>query len=238
MTIFGEWCGPGIQKGCAIHTIGEKIFAIFAMIGDVDTEFISQPDEIAGLLTYFLNKIPNTYVLPWQTEPVVIDWSSSLDEMEPIIDGLNKSVEEVEACDPWVKNIFGKEGIGEGLVYYPISPEHLGREKFSALAFKAKGEKHKVVKTNAPVVIDAAVANSVEEFVDLVVTDARLEQGVCEACNGEYELSKLGELMRWVNLDIIKECQLELEASNLTWKQIQKSVTTKIRLWYMAKYNS
>lgn len=255
-TVFGEWCGPGINKGCSIHMIEEKVFAIFAMMKEnpdftvdcmetAERHFIADPDEIENILRTkgeldFLEAVPNTYVIPWHTankvtEEVVVDWNSSAEALGPLVKDINTAVDEVEACDPWVKETFGKEGTGEGIVYYPVSKEHLGRDNFSALAFKAKGEKHKIVKAKAPVVIDPAVAASVAEFVDLVVTEPRLEQGVQEACGGEYELRKIGPFIGHIGKDVSKECQAELEASELTWKQVSKSVTNRAREWYIAK---
>lgn len=242
MTIFGEWCGPGINKGCSIHMIEKKSFVIFAIIqrtsedmGEKKNDFLAHPNVIETLLAKFLRTIPNTYVLPWYTEEVVVDWNKSADDLAPVVESFNKVVLEVEACDPWVKATFGQEGTGEGLVYFPISVEHLGRDMFSALAFKAKGEKHKVVKAKAPVVIDAATAASITEFVDMVVTEARLDQGVQEACKGQYERKKIGPFIGWVIKDVSKECQNELEASGLNWKQVAKTVTDRAREWYINK---
>jgi hypothetical protein len=244
LTVFGEWCGPGVQKGCAVHMIDQKSFAVFAIIQrvsedvpveDQENDFIAHPNVIEALIAPLLKATPNVYVLPWHTEEVVIDWNLSADDITPIVDSLNKAVEEVEVCDPWVKATFGKEGIGEGIVYYPLSVEHIGRDMFSTLAFKAKGEKHKVVKNKAPVVIDAATAASMAEFVDMVVTEPRLEQGAQEACEGQYEMKKIGPFIGWMNSDIHKECQAELEASGLTWKQVHKAITAKVRIWYINK---
>lgn len=200
-----------------------------------ENDFLAHPNVIEALLSPFLKAVPDAYVLPWHTNELVVDWSNSADDLKPLVDKLNEAVLEVEGCDPWVKDVFGKEGTGEGIVYYPLSVEHLGRDMFSNLAFKAKGEKHKVVKAKAPVIIDAATAASIAEFTDMVVTEARLEQGAQEACEGEYTSKKIAPFIGWVAKDVNKECQDELEASKLTWKQVSKSVTNKARQWYMHK---
>lgn len=235
MTVFGEWSGPGIQKGCAIHLLKERIFAIFALMNG--EELISDPEEIKSYLKEFLMEVPNTYILPWYTKEIIIDWASR-EKLEPIVSQLNDAVAEVETCDPWVKSTFGLEGIGEGIVYYPISSAHAGRENFSALAFKAKGEMHKVVKSKEYVTIDPTVVSSIQEFVSLVITDARLEQGAQEACNGEYDNCHIGAFIGWVCKDVTKECQAELEVSCLDWKQVSKFITTAARQWYLLKVKS
>ena len=238
---FGEWCGKGIQKGTALNGIDKKIFALFGLMIVVEDSpppaepelpiFIGQPVGIGSLAP----EVPDTYVLPFHGEQIVIDYSKSADELQETADLLSKAVDDVEACDPWVKKTFGVEGIGEGIVYYPQSPAHLGRESFSALSFKAMGEKHKVVKQKKAVQVNPETVASIAEFVELVLTDARLEQGVTEACGGEYEIKKIGPFIGWTAKDVNKECQAELEASGLTWKQVSKAVSTKARTWYMHK---
>lgn len=232
---FGEWCGKGIQKGTAINNIEKKILAIFSVMIVVDKQelpiFISDPATIL----MFLPTVPDTYVLPFLDEGITIDFSKSADELQETVTLINERVDAVEKCDPWVKETFGAEGIGEGIVYYPVSSVHAGRESFSNLSFKAKGEKHKVVKQKKAVQVDPETAASVAEFAELVLTDARLEQGVTEGCGGEYDTKKIGPFIGWVTKDVNKECQSELEASGLTWKQVSKAVSAKARTWYMHK---
>ena len=232
---FGEWSGKGIQAGTAVNEIGKKILALFSVMLILEDEeppiFLTDPADISTVLP----NVPDTYVLPFYGEAIVVDYYKSAEELQETVDIFNKAVEGVEACDPWVKETFGVEGVGEGIVYYPVSKEHLGKESFSNLAFKAKGEKHKAVKQKKSVQADSEVVTSVSEFVELVVTEARLEQGVVDGCDSEYETKKIGMFLGWVGKDVKKECQSELEASSLEWKQVHKSITSKARMWYMHK---
>lgn len=238
--ICGEWAGPGIQKGCAIHKIAKPIFAIFAVIttNAEETNFISEPDEITSALADLLDQIPEMYVLPWETEKITVDWANSVEQLQSVADLFNKEVERVENCDPWVKKTFGIEGTGEGLVYYPVSKRHVSRDDFSNLAFKAKGEKHKVVKAKKSVQVDPEEAASAKAFTELVVTEARLEQGLAEACNNQVEKKNLGKFIGWICKDVQKECQDELEASSLNWKLVVRAVSTKAREWFLLKFES
>ena len=238
VTIFGEWSGPGIHKGCAIHKIENKIFAVFAAIihEDETTHWVYEPKDLDLLVGKASTFMGNTlHVLPWHTDEVEVNWNFTGEMLQPTVDAINVEVDAVEQCDPWVKSVFGVEGIGEGLVYYPVSKEHQSRDDFSNLSFKAKGEKHKVVKTKKAVQVNPSVVASVTEFVDLVVTDARLEQGVQEVCNGEYDMKKIGHLLGFIGKDVSKECQAELEASGLTWKQVSKAVVDRARVLYIEK---
>jgi hypothetical protein len=237
--IFGEWCGPGIQKSVAISEIPKKILAIFAARPlDGSDRLIVEPKDLASLIV----GIPDTYVLPWfdpaagrivsgSQDPIQIDWSRSSDDLQSTTNTINNWVAGVEAEDPWVKATFDVKGTGEGLVFYPVSQEHLGFANFSNLVFKAKGEKHKNIKTAAPAQVNPEMAASVEAFVELVLTPARLEQGATAV--GGYDMKQTGKFVAWCLADVQKETTDELEASQLDWKQVQKPLGDKARIWYL-----
>lgn len=235
LVIYGEWCGPGIQKGVAISEIPKRVFAVFAARSMDDTmeRFIVEPDELQRMV----DGIPDTYVLPWYHEVKEhINWNNPAEVLQKQVNYINQQVIAVETNDPWVETTFGVKGTGEGLVFYPVSKEHLGLANFNNLVFKAKGEKHKNIKSAAPAQVDASAAASINEFVDMVLTDARLEQGTT-AVNGSltYDLKQVGKFIAWVTGDVEKETKDELAASNLTWRQVQKPVGDKARAWYLAK---
>lgn len=227
-TLFLEWVGPGVQNGCAVQQIPNKVCAVYAMLNQ-DELVVNPPDMMLSGLN-----VPDIYVIPFESKVVKVNWNRTSEELQPVVDEINSWVEEIEKCDPWVKNNFGIEGIGEGLVFYPVSPEHLGKENFSNLAFKAKGEKHKVVKTKKAVQVDPEKVNSVNEFVDLVVTEPRLEQMLTE-CLGDKPLTynDLGKFIGAVSKDVNKECQAELEAAGLEWRSVLKEIGNKSRRWYI-----
>lgn len=242
-TIFGEWCGEGINNGVAITQIKRKIFAVFAVQldktlpdGSVQTTLHTSPLEIERIVNC---NVEGMYVLPWHTAEVRVNWSSEK-KMERSADKINEFVSEVEKCDPWVKETFGVEGIGEGLVLYPVELRRsdkvetnlLNKDQISSYMFKAKGEKHKVVKQKKPAQISPEIAKDVQEFVDLFLTDARLEQGVQESCQGKREMKYTGKFVMWIVEDVQKESSAELEASNLTWEDVRKEVARKASEWY------
>lgn len=229
VTVFGEWCGPGIMKGTAINKIPGKIFAIFAVVV-ANTEMIVCPEQIRAL---FGELPPDVHVLPWYGKILNADFDSR-ESLRQVAEVANGVVTEVEPCDPWIKATFGVEGTGEGVVYYPSVGQTIPRKRFSDLAFKAKGEKHQVVHTKEAVQVDPEVAASIEEFVMLFVTEPRLEQGVA-ATGGVYDMKNMGPFLKWLSGDVLKESKAELEASGLTWNQVQKVVQTAARAWYMGK---
>ena len=234
LTIFGEWCGSNIQKGVAIAQIKRKVFAVFAIqYGGVNGQLARleiRPEKIRNVLP----EQEDIFVLPYYGEPVRLDFGNK-ERLQAATEQINSMVAAVEKVDPWVKETFGVEGTGEGLVMYPETNEVVFREGYSELIFKAKGEKHRVVKNKQAVQIDPEVVRSIEEFVDLFVTEARLEQTLIEVCGGELNMRKMGQFLKWISLDIKKESEAELTAANLTWKQVNKSLSTAARKWYEKK---
>lgn len=232
-TVFGEWCGPGIMHGTAINRIPTKIFAVFAVMvgGGDEAVMITAPDEIERLLG---ERPADVHVLPWHGETFVVDYADRA-SLQRIADALNLAVAAVEPCDPWVKATFGLEGLGEGIVYVPDAGKRVARKRYSDLAFKAKGEKHKVVKTKQAVEVDPQVAATVDEFVTLFATEPRFEQGVAALGLGAFDMKRMGEYLKWVAEDVLKESADELEASGLEWAQVAKPLQTAARTWYLAK---
>ncbi len=234
-TIFGEWCGPGVQKGVAISNIDRKIFAVFAV--QVDDKVFVDPIEIANLVR---GQNDDVIILPWGDQnTVIVDWTDET-SMQKAVDIINPMVDAIDSVDPWVKEVFNVEGNGEGLVWYPISltdtDGSIDRDALSQYLFKTKGEKHKDKNLRRGAAqLDPEVVAGSAEFAELVLSEARLEQGVTEAAKGEYADRMIGPFLKWVSTDVNKECQDELEASGLTWKEVSKSVMNGARTWYREK---
>ena len=70
------------------------------------------------------------------------------------------------------------------------------------------------------------------------MTENRLKQAVTEACQGEYNPKYMGAFLQWIAADIIKESVAELEASNLTWKEVNKPINNAAKTWFMNKAQS
>ncbi len=246
ITVYGEWCGPGIQKGTAINELDTKVFAIFAVqLGESTVDDNGQEHATVVIdpttIKHVLGKVPeNVYVLPWYGDDITVDYKVK-STLETAVTAMNAAVESIEVADPWVKDTFGVDGIGEGIVYYPISfavvASSLDRWHLSTFMFKAKGDKHKVVKQKKAVQMDPEVAADVDEFVAMVVTGARLEQGAREVAGGDFvfEHRHIGPFLKWMGQDVLKETIDELESSNLTWPQVVKKISNTARVWYLKK---
>lgn len=246
--IFGEWAGLGIQKKTALNMLDKKFFAVF-LISTGQTSYVEnttgethyaidnliiEPKEIEDFIG--AERPDDVYILPWTHECEPIDFMK-IDTIEKMVGEINSLIEQVEKVDPWVKETFGVEGIGEGIVYYPVGATDYWT--FRSLTFKAKGEKHKVNRTDKQAVqIDPTVYAQVVDFVTAFATEARFEQAISEVCKDYPELEEMGKFLKWVNKDIEKESVAEREASNLDWKMISKFTTNAARLWYINKVNN
>ncbi|MBL9099980.1 MAG: hypothetical protein JNL82_03425 [Myxococcales bacterium] len=235
LVVFGEWCGPGVQRGMAINAVKQRQFAVFA-VRDGERQIVD-PDEIRALVPA-AGAPAVLHVLPWEGDTFTVDFAerASLDAAAAALSG---RVEAVEREDPWVQRTFGVSGLGEGLVLYPVAvngePPPSAPEAIGALMFKAKGEKHRTVGARAAVQVDATTAASLDEFVDLVVTEPRLQQGVDTVCGGSFGTNKIGQFLAWVVADVRKESTAELAAAGLTWPQVEKPVQARARAWFLAR---
>jgi len=231
LIVFGEWCGPGVEKGMAISQARTKMFAVFAVRRD-DGSIIHDPDQIRALLPA-ANAPEHLHVLPWEGPPITIAFGDRA-ALEGVASDLNTRVAAVEREDPWAKSALGISGLGEGLVFYPVSVDGAppATERFEQLMFKAKGEKHRTAGTKTAVQVDPSVVASVAEFVALMVTDARLRQGLSEACGGARDPKTTRQFLEWVAANVRKESSAELTASGLSWNDVDKAVQARAREWF------
>lgn len=233
LVVFGEWCGPGVEKGMAISAAASKLFAVFGVLRA--GRIIYDPEALRALLPA-ADAPAELHVLPWQGEPISIDYGSR-PALEAAAERLNALVAEVEREDPWVKRVLGISGLGEGLVFYPTCVDGVApaadAESLGRLMFKAKGEKHRTAGTRTAVQVDATVVASIDELVKLMVTEARLEQGLSAVGGRDPKLT--GKFLAWVAGDVKKESVAELEASGLRWEQVEKAVQVRARAWFLGQ---
>jgi len=236
ITFFGEWAGKGIQKGDAVTKLDQKYFFVFAArIGD---HMVTTPADIEELIP----DLDDVLVLPWdmifENE---VDYNDP-DACQHFADLLNEKVKEVGERDPFIYEIFGVEGPGEGWVVSPICNPgedplegNLDVRWHNTLVFKVKTEAHMVQKTKKPASKDVEVPAGVLEFVKMFVTPARCEQGLTEACSGVALIKNIGPFLKWIGQDIKKESVLELADAGLGWKDVSRHVTQASRQWYLDK---
>lgn len=228
IAIFGEWCGSGIQKGVAVSQLPRMfvIFAVAAITAENDRVWLDISDE------EFNGQSDNIFsIYEFPTYEIEIDFNHPEIAQNEMI----RITEEVEAECP-VGKAFGVSGIGEGVVWTCTTPGW----NDSGTWFKVKGEKHSVskVKTLAPVDVEAAA--NLREFVESTVTESRLEQGLWNLVNEQLkpmEMTSMGDFIRWVFNDVIKEEMDTIVASGLDPKKLGGPIAAKARPWFVKKIN-
>ena len=222
IAIFGEWCGPGINKNVGINQLPTKMFVIFNITGvNGDMREELQPDEIKTLV-YHYDDITTIYDFP--TWEVVIDFNAP----QLIQNQLVELTLEVEKECP-VAKAFGISGTGEGIVWWNWEKDY---------KFKVKGEKHSVsrVKTVKEIAaVDIERMNSQAEFVDSVITENRLNQGLSKLAEMglEVDIKNTGVFMKWVVNDALKEEAATIEVSNFDMKELGAAMSAKAKkFWF------
>lgn len=211
--IYGEWCGGNIQKSVAINGL-DKMFVIFGI--KADDEWI----ELPSYLHSNENKIYN--ILQFPTYEVEIDFNHPELVQNKIID-MTIAVE--ESCP--VGKFFGKDGVGEGIVFTCATNQDL--------KFKSKGEKHSASKVKTLNPIDVEAMAGINEFVEMAVSENRLEQGLSffKENNIEIDAKNTGQFLGWIVKDVLKEESDTLIANGLDEKKVKNAIVTKARVWFL-----
>lgn len=233
VVMFGEWCGGNIQKGVAISGL-PKMFVYFG----IKAIFKGEDETKNSLwldLEYFETmeaREQNIYnVLTFGQWKIDIDFNHPQLKQQELVD-LTIAVE--EECP--AGKFFGNSGVGEGIVWQPVT-EGWRRSDYW---FKVKGEKHSVskVKTLAPV--DTEAFQKMADFVAATVTEARLEQGLHVLKNElllPFEMKSLGDFIRWVYNDIVKEETDTIVANQFDVKKLGGPIANAARPWYIQQIN-
>jgi len=213
MAVYGEWCGGNIQKKVALNQL-PKMFVIFGV--KVDGEWMDLQPNFA------LNESRIYNILQFPTYDVAIDFNNP----KLVQNKIFELTVAVEASCP-VGKCFGVEGTGEGLVFTCTTNQHW--------KFKSKGEKHAVSKVKKLIPVDVELMESINEFVDMAVTENRLEQGISymNENNLPPEPKNMGEFLRWIVRDVLKEEGDTLEKSKLDKKKVKDAIMKKARIWYL-----
>ena len=221
--IYGEWCGGNIQKGVAISNL-PKMFIIFGVkvITEDDANYWLNTNDYLGLHSVS-NNIHD--VKTFGTYSINIDFENPKLSSN-IMSELTLRVE--DECP--VGKYFGVSGIGEGIVW-----SHW-KEDGTVLKFKVKGVKHSSSKVKTLASVDVEKLNSITEFVEYVVTESRLQQCANEVLiDGDFDRKKLGQFMKWMSTDIVKEEKDTLVKNDLTMKDVGSGVSKACQKWFFTQ---
>lgn len=219
--IYGELAGKGIQNKVAVSQI-DRFFAPFSIVG-VNKGTVDELDvklSINESIRFYPVETFGVYNVQLDLDNVYL--------AQQEIKNLTISIE--NECP--VGKYFGVFGTGEGIVFTDETKQY---------SFKSKGEKHSVSKVKVIADVDIEKINKIKDFVDYSVTENRLNQGIeyLKEMNKELDISNMGDFLRWLANDVLKEEQDVITENGLDndLKAIMKSVSSKGRKWFMDKIN-
>jgi hypothetical protein len=114
--------------------------------------------------------------------------------------------------------------IGEGIVW---SCEHNG----VVHRFKVKGEKHSSSKVKTLAAVETEKLESIQKFVEYAVTESRFNQALENVFPNEepIDTKKLGDVIRWVVNDVIKEEMDTMVDNKIEPKDVNKYISSRVR---------
>lgn len=216
--IYGEWCGSGIQKGVGISTL-PKMFVIFAI--RVNNEWLPYTE-----VSKFKDPEIQIYnIFDYDHRFITIDFTRAID-FQNTLGELTIAVE--NSCP--VSKAFGKEGIGEGIVWVCTTPGYQD-DKFW---MKVKGEKHSASKVKTLAAVDPEKVANINEFVTNTVTESRCLQSIAKLKEAHKPLDRtsLGEFIKWIHTDILKEETDTAVANNINLDKIGGPIATAAKKWF------
>lgn len=219
IVVYGEWCGGNIQKGVAITGL-PKMFVIFAV--KINDQWVETPNVSCPEASIYSTKQHTNFNID-------IDF----EHPEEAQNQLAKLTEVVEACCP-VGLAHGIEGVGEGIVWRCDS------NPSSEYWFKVKGEKHSASKVKTLASVDVEAVEQINDFVTMAVTEARLEQGLHNLINEQlkpFAMTSMGDFIRWVHQDVLKEEADTLQASGIDYKKLGSPIALAAKRWFSNKLN-
>lgn len=219
IVVYGEWCGGNIQKGVAITGL-PKMFVIFAV--KINDQWVETPNVSCPEASIYSTKQHTNFNID-------IDF----EHPEEAQNQLAKLTEAVEACCP-VGLAHGIEGVGEGIVW------RCNSNPSSEYWFKVKGEKHSASKVKTLASVDVEAVEQINDFVKMTVTEARLEQGLHNLINEQlkpFAMTSMGDFIRWVHQDVLKEEADTLQASGIDYKKLGGPIALAAKRWFTNKLN-
>lgn len=214
-TVYGEWCRDN-RAGMGITALG-AMFVVF----DVELDKEAMPYKLPA------NDKKIYDIRDFQQFSLRVD----VRDLEAAQQKITELTLEVERECPVARQL-GSIGLGEGIVWVCVTKD--AKLQTYGQKFKSKGPLHKITNRKTAE-IDVERLASIEEFADLVVTEARLHQGLdyLREFNLSTTMENIGTYLAWFNRDVLKEESKTLEISQLDKKEVLPMVQARAKKFYM-----
>lgn len=221
--VYFEWCGGSIQAKTALTGLDKRaiLFKHFKVV---------HPDETHTWHSTGTVDVPyaNIYNINNYKK-----WSIDIDFNRPDIaqNAMIAMLPNLEASSPLGEAMGIASNIGEGIVW---TFEYKGKLH----KFKVKGEKHSNSKVTILKPVDEVKEQKKIDFANYATPSWRLEQAmdaVCGLAEDRVEASPkmIGDFLRLVHKDVIKEESDILEESGLIAKDVNAKISKIARMWFM-----
>ena len=222
VTIYGEWCGGNIQKGVGITNLPKSFFIFGVKVSPIVADEEELKTNPAYWVDYEQLRAPEVKIFNISDYPT---WEMDIDFNMPqlVQNKLSELTIAVEDECP-VAKAFGFSGIGEGIVWSTNLNGNVHR-------FKVKGEKHSSSKVKTLAAVDVEKLESIQSFVEYAVTESRFKQALENVFPNDepIENKKLGDVIRWVVNDVIKEEMDTMVENKIEPKDVNKYLSSRVR---------
>ena len=222
ITIYGEWCGGNIQKGVGITNLPKSFFIFGVKVSPIVTDEEELKANPAYWVDYSYLRAPEVNIFNIDDYPT---WTIDIDFNMPqlVQNKLSELTIAVEDECP-VAKAFGFSGIGEGIVWSTTLNGNVHR-------FKVKGEKHSSSKVKTLAAVDVEKLENIQSFVEYAVTESRFKQALENVFPNDEPIQnqKLGDVIRWVVNDVVKEEMDTMVENKIEPKDVNKYLSSKVR---------
>lgn len=188
--IDAEWGGGNIQKGNAACSGTDKAMYIFDYMRIVNEE---DPDDVKFVATDKLPLTTGIYRMSdFGTYSIALDFNNPAE----CIANLKTLAEQIEDNSPIAKHFDKPNNVGEGAYLWC---DYKGK----MLRLKTKGLKHGGAPKTPRKKVDSVEQEAREALGNLVTPVWRIVQGIEET--NASERKHVGELIKWVIADVVKE---------------------------------
>lgn len=240
ISLYGEWAGGKIQKNSALSG-SEKVFILFEHFKVSPLEPLEDEKAIWYKTNENIHNTINWVEAKWNTIHNIMNFDNytfeiDFNEPEKYINSIIELVEKIEEASPVGKKFGFESNIGEGVVCSYLTIDN------SLIQFKVKGEKHSNSKVKTAKMVDIGELEKIDECVSKIIHNWRFEQGLIEIFGSDYEntldRSKLGNYIKWITSDTIKEESDIITEYGFDPKDIIGKVSQKAKEYFFATENN
>jgi len=230
IVLDGEWAGGNIQRGNAACSGTDKGFYLFDLCRVISNE----DDEVLSYVSTFgiENKDHSIYnMAEFGRYTITLD----LNDKEGSYAKLEAMMLSIEEKSPIAAYFEKPDNVGEGVLFHTVVNDKV-------LRLKVKGEKHGgKPKTPKPPKdpkrrLTSEQAKLLDTIAGTVTPVWRLNQAITET--NSTEMKQMGEVIKWVLADIVKEDLDVITDAKLTLKEVQSTVVAIIRDYYTNHLNT